>query len=200
MPRLLLQASVLALAFAAPLFAAEAVTKAQVLEAIRTFDANAGGNAAPGMPVQDVNDVVARASNTILRFSLESDDVVVDLGVDSVPWCDVKKGISTLSNSGERGLLLAAYLSGSVKSQLQSGLKDPNPYRGWVTMLHIYRTLRIQEGVKIPEIDVLLARQADGTLEAFAAQAVQKSAANLRKTYGAAGGTPKQIVTASAQP
>ena len=143
---------------------------------------------------------MARASNTILKYSLESDDVVVDLGPASVPWCDVKKGIATLSNSGERGLLLAAYLSGCVRSQLDSGKQDPNPYAGWVAMLRLYHTIKIREGVTIPEVDVLMARQADGTLESYAAEAVQRSKGDLRLAYGAPPPPPKQIVTASAQP
>jgi len=197
MRRFLIPASVLALALATPALASEPVTKAQVLDAIRTFDANASGGVADATPAKDANDAVARASNTILRFSLESDDVVVDLGADSVPWCDVKKGVGDLSNSGARGLLLAAYLSGCVKAQLDAGKQNPNPYAGWVAMLRIYHAIKIREGVTIPEIDALMARQADGTLEAYAAEAVQRSTQNLRKAYG----TPaRQVETASAQP
>jgi hypothetical protein len=200
MPRFLLHASALALAFAAPLLGADPVSKAQVLDAIRVFDANASGSVIAPKPGQDANDAVARASNTILKYALESDDVVVDLGANSVPWCDVKKGIAELSHSGERGLLLAAYLSGSVKAQLESGKQNANPYAGWVAMLRLYHTIKVREGVTIPEIDALMARQADGTLEAYAAEALQRSKDGLRQAYGQPEGTSKQIVTASAQP
>ncbi len=197
MPRLSLRASVLALVLAAPLSAAATVSRSQVLDAIKVFDGNASGSLVAGStPAQD--DAVAKASNVILKFSLESDDVVVDLGLDSVPWCDVKKGLSTLSNSGARGLLLAAYLSGSVHAQLTAGKQDPNPYAGWVSMLKVYRALKMREGVKIPEVEGLLARQADGTLQAFAAAAMQRSADTLRRTYGQPGS--RQILTASSQP
>lgn len=200
MPRFLLHASVLALAFTAPLMAAEPVSRTQVLDAIRVFDANASGNVLAGKTARDSCDAVAQASNTILRYSLESDDVVVDLGNASVPWCDVKKGLSAAQNSGARGLLLAAYLSGSVKAQLATGKQDPNPYAGWVAMLRLYHTMRIREDVRIPEIDALLARQADGTLEAYAAAAVQRSTDALRKAYGQPEGSSRSIVTAAAQP
>lgn len=194
MPRLSLRASVLALFLVAPLCAADTVSRSQVLDAIKTFDSNASGSLVSGStPAQDA--AVAKASNTILKFSLESDDVVVDLGLDSVPWCDVKKGLSTLSNSGARGLLLAAYLSGSVRAQLSAGKQDPNPYAGWVSMLKVYRALKMREGVKIPEVEGLLARQADGTLQAYAAAAVQRSSDTLRRTYGQPGS--RQILTAS---
>ncbi len=184
MPRLAPHAAALLLALALPVPAPAAVTRDQVLDAIRTFEANAAGGLDASKPAAEKNDTVARASNTILRFSLESDDVVVDLGADSVPWCDVKKGISELSNSGERGLLLAAYLSGCVKAQLGSGKKDPNPYAGWSAMLGVYRAMRLREAVTIPEVEALLARQVDGTLEAYAAEAARRSAESLRKKYG----------------
>ena len=193
MPRYLLRASALALALAAPLFAAETVSRDQVLAAIRTFDANT--SSAPASAAA-ATDAVARASNTILKFSLESDAVVVDLGTDSVPWCDVKKGLADLPNSGDRGLLLAAYLSGSVRTQLETGKQDPNPLAGWTAMLRVYRNLKMREGVRIPEVEGLLAHEADGTLPAFAAEAVRRSAENLRRTYG----PPKQILAASAHP
>ncbi|HZZ21037.1 MAG TPA: hypothetical protein VFE25_16810 [Opitutaceae bacterium] len=189
----------LALALMAPLFCAASVSKKQVLEAIHTFDANAAGSLTSAKPAQAADDVVARASNTILKYSLESEDVVVDLGNDSVPWCDVKKGLSNMPDSSERGLLLAAYLSGSVKAQLSSGKQDPNPYPGWVAMLRLYHTIKIREGVKIPEVENLMARQADGTLESYAVDAVRRSTEKLRKAYGHSDAGTGQSVTA-AQP
>jgi len=185
MPRLFLRVSAAALAFAAPAFASESVTKAQVLEAIRTFDANAVGSLALSNTTEQASAAVARASNVILRFAIESDAVVVDLGPESVPWCDVKKGLSEHSNAGERGLLLAAYVSGCVRAQLQSGKQDPNPLAGWVAMLRVYRAMRVREGVGVPEVEALLARQMNGSLEAFAAAALRRSTESLRKTYGA---------------
>ena len=199
MPRFILRASALALALAAQARASPPVSSAQVLDAIRVFEANASGGLTSAKPADEANAAVARASNTILRYSLESDSVVVDMGNDSVPWCDVKKGISGLPHSGERGLLLAAYLAGSVKAQLQSGKQDPNPYPGWVAMLRVYRAVKMREGVTIPEVDSLLGRQMDGTLESYAAAAVQRSTDSLRRAYGP-GGAPRQIETDSSQP
>jgi hypothetical protein len=184
MPRFLPTLAALSLCVAAPLQASEPVTRVQVLDAIRTFETYAAGGSAASGDSFDKNDAVVRASNTIFRFAVDSDDVVVDLGPDSVTWCDVKKGLADLPNSGARGLLLAAYLAGSVKSQLQSGKHDPNPYPGWLAMLRVYRAVRMREGVTIPEVEPLLARQAAGTLEPYAADAVRRSAEALRRTYG----------------
>jgi hypothetical protein len=200
MPRFLLCAPALALAFAAPLHAAEPVTRAQVLDAIRVFEANAPGNLASAVTAQDPSAAVALASGTIARFSLESDDVVIDLGSDSVTWCDVAKGLPELSRSGESGLLLAAYLSGCVKAQLAAGKPDPNPYPGWIAMLRVYRAMKIRDGASIPGAEGLLSRQMDGSLETHAGIALQHSRDRLQKAYGPAGGQPQQIVTASSRP
>src|SRR5580692_10761730 len=200
MPRFLPRVLALALASAATALASDSVTRAQALDAIRAFEAGAAGGITSAKPAQVASDAVAAASNTILRYSLESDDVIVDLGYDSVPWFDAKRELSDLPHSGERGILLVAYLSGSVRAQLQAGKQDPNPYPGWVAMLRMYHALKIREGVTIPEVEALAAHQVDGTLEACAAAAVQRSRDGLRKAYGTDGSQAKQIVTASAQP
>ena len=187
MPRFLPLAAA-ALALASPAFALEAVTRTQVLDAIRAFEANAVGGVAASKSPEESNAAAARASNLIMRYAVESDDVVVDLGPDSVTWCDVKKGLSDQTNAGQRGLLLAAYVSGCIKAQLQSGKQDPNPLSGWVAMLRVYRVMRISEGTRIPEIEALLARQADGTLEACAAEALRRSTERLKGKYGSPGG------------
>jgi len=192
MPRYLHCACALALAVAAPAFASDSVTHAQVLEAIRVFDANTLGGAAASKTAAEAGDALAKASNTILRFAVESDDVVVDLGPDSVTWCDVKKGLADMPHSGERGLLFAAYLSGCVKAQLRSGKQDANPFEGWVSMLRVYRAIRMGEGVRIPEVEDLLSRQMGGTLAAYAADAVNRSTESLHKTYGEPSAPAKQ--------
>lgn len=191
MRRLFLHACAASLALCAPAFAADAVSRAQVLDAIRIFEANAAGNSDPNRAAAAAADAVAKASNTILKFAIDSDDVVVDLGPNSVPWLDVKKGLADLPQSGERGLLFAAYVGGSVKAQLAAGKQDPNPLEGWVSMLRVYRALRIREGVRIPEAEALLARQMDGTLAAYAAAALNKSNEGLRKSYGDPVGSAK---------
>lgn len=193
MPRFLLPAAVAALALFPSALSAAPVTRAQALEAVRTFEANASGSVAGTGQPADMSAVVAAAANTILKFTLESDDVLVDLGTHSVPWCDVKKGLADLPHSGERGLLLAAYLSGCVKAQLQSGKPDPNPMEGWVAMLKVYRTIRTREGVQIPEVEGLLYRQMNGSLEAYAAAELARAQEELKKTYGGSqSAAPKQ--------
>ena len=184
MPPLLQRACVAAVVLATPALASESVSKADVLAAIRVFEANTSANLTGSKPDSQIDESLAASSATITKFALESNDVVVDLGMDAVPWCDMRKGISGISNSGSRGLLLAAYLSGGVKAQLASGKQDPSPYAGWVSMLRVYRIAKIREGIQIPEIEALLAKQMDGSLEAYAADAEHRSIEALRRTYG----------------
>jgi len=184
MPRPLLRAAAAALALAAPALARGDVTRAQVLDAIRVFEANAVAGASSRSP-GEANAAVARASNLILRFAVESADVVVDLGPDAVPWCDLKKGLPPNPTAGQRGLLLAAYVSGCVSAQLQSGRQDPGPLEGWLAMLRVYRAMRATEGASIPEVEELLARQVNGSLGAYASDAHRRSLEHLRGRYGA---------------
>jgi hypothetical protein len=186
----LLRAALAALTLPALALAKETISRSEVIEAIRVFDANACGNLAAPKPSAAANDAVARASNEILQFALASDDVVVDLGTDAVPWCDVKKGLADLPHSGERGLLLAAYLAGSVDAQLKAGSANANPYAGWVHLIPVYRAMKARQGVEIPEIERLLALQASDGLAGYAALTEQKSVERLRKLYGGSGRAP----------
>jgi hypothetical protein len=197
MPRPYLRALALALTTAAPVFASGPVTKAQALDAIHAFESSAAAGVTASKAPQPASDALANASDTIVKYSLESDDVVVDLGASSVPWLDTGTDPTAVARSGERGVLLVAYLSGAVRAQLQSGKQDPNPYSGWVAMLRLYHALKIREGIAIPEIEALVARQINGTLESYAASAVQRSRDSLRSTYGTGGAQSKQVVAAS---
>jgi hypothetical protein len=184
MPLSLKRACVAAVVLATPAFANEAISKSEVLAAIRTFEANTSANLTVSKPDTQIDAALAASTATITRYALESEDVVVDLGPDAVPWCDLKRGVAGVTGSEGRGLLLAAYLAGGVKAQLLSGKQDSNPYPGWVAMLRVYRIAKIREGIAIPEVETLLAKQMDGTLEAYALDAEHRSLEALRRTYG----------------
>jgi hypothetical protein len=79
----LLRAALAAMTFPALALAKDSISRTDVMAAIRVFDANACGNLATPKPSAAANDAVAQASNSILRFALESDDVMVDLGSSS---------------------------------------------------------------------------------------------------------------------
>jgi hypothetical protein len=51
-------------------------------------------------------------------------------------------------------------------------------------MLRVYRIAKMRDGVAIPEVEALLSRQMDGSLEAYAAEAQHRSLEALRKRFG----------------
>ncbi len=185
-PYLRLAAIVVSLLACCETFASPAptVSSADVLEAIRSFEGNLPSNLAlSGKSAKDSTAQLAKAANTIVDFAINSDSVVIDMGPDSVTWCDVKKGVNGMAHSGERGLLFGAYLSGSIKAQLTSGKTDPNPYAGWIAALRLYKTLKARDNVQIAELDLLAAKQQDATLESYAAEAAKRSVARLEANY-----------------
>ena len=160
------------------------MTSAQALEAIQSFEGNLPTGISVGAKsAKESTDKMAAAANAIVQYAIQSDTVVVDMGPDAVTWCDVKKGVTGMAHSGERGLLFAAYLAGEIKAQIRTGKNDPNPYAGWVEALHVYKALRMRDGLKIAEIETLAAKQKDGSLEAYAAEAAQRSVARLEANY-----------------
>ena len=155
-----------------------------VLDAIKSFEGNLPTNVAiPGKTAKASTDALAKAANVIVKFAIDSDQVVIDMGPDAVTWCDVKRGVNGMANSGERGLIFAAYLSGEIKAQLSTQQHDPNPYAGWVSALRLYKALKVRDNLKIAELDVLAAKQQDASLEAFAADAAKRSIARLDANY-----------------
>ncbi|HEY1792345.1 MAG TPA: hypothetical protein VGG34_05465 [Opitutaceae bacterium] len=192
-----LSGAALIAAVLAPALRAAPVTRAEALAAVAAFERDSPANLAPAAP--GAREGAAGAARILTRFCLESDAVVVDLGPDSVPWCGRSGGTPDVSQGGERGLLLAAYLCGCVKAQLAAGAPDPDPCPGWVRMLAAYRSLRVQGAARIPEVDRLLALEDSGGLKAAAARALARSMKALRRAYGepAAGRAP---LVASSRP
>lgn len=200
MPRPALGACALALALVPSALAAPApVSRAQVLDAIAVYERSSPvclvPRAAPGGEAA----AVAGAARAITRFALESDEVVVDLGPDALPWCDTRRGAAGLPSGGERGLLLVSYLCGSVKAQLRCGCADANPLPGWTEMLAAYRTLRLQGAGRIAEVESLLSHEADGTLTDQAKVSLVRSRERLRRAYGPPAQASGPLV-AAAQP
>lgn len=87
----------------------------------------------------------------IMLYTLESSNTVV-LGDDEWKW-------SGLDRDDSRALLLlAAYSTGNIQSQLNSGVKRNDRYSGLLTLFHVYRTLReVDEKFKVAAVDELLA-------------------------------------------
>lgn len=136
-----------------------AVSKDTVLKAIEVFQKDPSST--EGLT----------AASTIMSFAQKSDSVHVALSKAVVPW--LKK--QDAPDADTRSMLLAAYVAGDVRAQLQSGKAEDDIYAGWQQVLATYDQLRqINPTVKLPEIDELKNKEKAGTLHSYAAEVQKK--------------------------
>lgn len=135
-----------------PVAAQEAVTRAEVLQAIARFRAEPQG--------------AAGLSNTtpILRFVLQSPEVVVSVSPKVTPFFQEPHDQPTKSR------LLAAYGAGNVLAQFARQEKKDQPLAGVKQLIETYRQLqRSHPGLKSAGIEQLIELQKQGRLEAYLA-------------------------------
>jgi hypothetical protein len=102
------------------------------------------------------------AAETVTRSGRESDDVLLIVGPETLPWVqtDVPAG-----EARARMLLMAVYFAGDIKSQLRKGRPADDPYAGWVAVIRAYRQFRQkQPDLLIPEVEALIRKDRAGTL------------------------------------
>ena len=140
---------------------AEPVSKREAREAIAVLEKSVlGANA-------------AEAAATITRFADESEEVLIDVGPETMPWVQDSAG----PDAKIRELLTAAYIAGNVKAQLAKRQPNDDPYNGWL-FVKAYREIRGKRSrITIPEVEELMAKERDGTLK--------KEAETLRKKANA---------------
>jgi hypothetical protein len=141
----------LALSFVLATARAESVTRREVLAAIAVLE----------------NDVTSSeavdAAATVARFGRESDDVLINVGAETLPW--VQTDVSE-SEAKVRALLMAAYFAGDIKSQLAKHRPVDDPYSGWLDVIRAYRQmLKKQPDLAIPEVEELVKKEKAGTLK-----------------------------------
>ena len=103
------------------------------------------------------------AATTVARFGKESDDVIITVGEETLPWIkvDVPEAEAKI-----RALLMAAYFAGDIKSQLRKHQAVDDPYSGWLSVIRAYRQiLKKQPDMVIPEVDELVKKEKAGTLK-----------------------------------
>jgi len=130
---------------------AEPVTRREVLAAIDVLDADVTSADAVG------------AAATVARFGQESDDVLITVGAETLPWvqADVPEAEAKV-----RALLMAAYFAGDIKSQLEKHHPVDDPYSGWISVIRAYRQiLKKQPEMVIPEVEELVKKEKAGTLK-----------------------------------
>jgi len=109
------------------------------------------------------------AAATIVRFAEESHDVVIVISPKVVPWIggDEQRKFSET--------LLAAYLAGNVKSQLERRTKANDSYAGIQQVLKTYAQLKeADKTLKIPEIQKFIDLEAKQQLKQYVDDALRK--------------------------
>jgi hypothetical protein len=102
------------------------------------------------------------AAATITRFADESEEVLIVVGPETMPWVQDPAG----PDANIRELLTAAYVAGDVKAQLAKKRPDDDPYSGWLFVIKAYKEIHSKRPrVTIPEVEELMAKDKDGTLK-----------------------------------
>jgi hypothetical protein len=136
-----------------------AVTKAQALKAIDEFQKDPSSK-----------DGFAAAA-TFTAFAKTSSVVHISLSQDVAPWTRDKDA----SDADTRTILLNAYIAGNIAAQLKSGHPGDDVYSGWEQVLNTYaQLLHINSAAKIEEVEELKKKEADGALQAYAAEVSKK--------------------------
>jgi hypothetical protein len=142
----------LAFLFCASLGRATTPSREEVLSAISVMERNIGGPEAAG------------AAKTIVVYAQLSDDVMVDIGQEELPWLSEKWDLGHDKEQTCQSLLMAAFVAGNIKSQLKAEKAGDDTYSGWVFTIDTYRRLKARYGFRSPAIDELSRMQAAGKL------------------------------------
>jgi hypothetical protein len=106
----------------------------------------------------------AEAAKTIVTYAQVSDDVMVDIGPDEVPWVDEKWGIDKDDELSGQSMLLAAFIAGNVRSQIKNDRAEDDTYSGWLFAIDAYNRLRAKNPFRSPSIESLSKMESGGTL------------------------------------
>ncbi|HEY4989495.1 MAG TPA: hypothetical protein VII09_06795 [Opitutaceae bacterium] len=106
----------------------------------------------------------SEAAKTIVIYAQLSEDVMVDIGPDQLPWLSESFGLDKDQEAECHSILLAAFVAGNIKSQIKNDKAEDDTYSGWLFAIQTYRRLQAQEDFKSPSIEALARMQADGTL------------------------------------
>jgi len=127
-------------------------SKDEVLRAIEVMEKNVAGPAA------------TEAAKTIVVYAQVSDDVLVDIGPDQLPWLQERWDLSQAEAKARQSLLMAAFVAGNIKSQLKNDKAEDDTYAGWLFAIETYHRLQSRGPFKSPAIEALSKMQEEGKL------------------------------------
>lgn len=148
----------LAFLFCATCGLATTPSKAEVLSAIAVMEKSVTGPEAPG------------AAKTIVVYAQLSDDVMVDIGQEQLPWLSEKWNLPAEKERTCQSLLMAAFVAGNVKSQLKAEKAEDDTYAGWIFAIYTYRQLKEHFDFRSAAIEDLIKMESDGKLREHARQ------------------------------
>ena len=115
------------------------------------------------------------AAKLIVVYAQVSDDVMVDIGPEQLPWIGESWGLDRDRENACQSMLMAAFVAGNVKSQIKNDKAEDYTYSGWIFVIATYRRLQAKEPFRSPSIDALAKMQADGRLLQHARDAHTRS-------------------------
>jgi len=104
------------------------------------------------------------AAKTVVVYAQESEDVMVDIGQDQLPWIGERWGLDKAREQNNQSLLLAAFVAGNIRSQIKNDKAEDDTYSGWVFAIDAYKRLRTKAPFRSPAMETLLKMEDDGTL------------------------------------
>jgi hypothetical protein len=108
------------------------------------------------------------AAKSIVIYAQVSDDVMVDIGEEQLPWVAEKWDMDEARFKSCQSLLMAAFVAGNIKSQLKSQKAEDDTYSGWLFAIDTYRRLKARDSFRSPAIEALSKMQAEGKLQQHA--------------------------------
>jgi hypothetical protein len=106
----------------------------------------------------------ADAAKTVVVYAQLSDDVLVDIGPEQLPWISEEWGLDKDREVSLHSLLVAAFVAGNVKPQIKNEKAEDDTYSGWLFAIETYHRLRSKENFRSPSIEALSKLQAEGKL------------------------------------
>jgi hypothetical protein len=130
--------------------------KATVIEMVDYIEAQ------PLSPLADV------ARQDVVYYANYSDDVHVIIDTNILPW---------IKQSEWSDLLLASYIAGNVRSQLQRNKRENDTYAGLTLMILAYNELRKNDpNIRIAEIDKQIQLLKEDKLKAYVTEMENRQA------------------------
>jgi hypothetical protein len=106
----------------------------------------------------------AQAAKTVVVYAQLSDDVMVDIGPEQLPWISEDWGLEKDREMAIHSMLVAAFVAGNVKPQIKNDKAEDDTYSGWLFAIETYHRLRAKEKFLSPSLEALAKMQAEGKL------------------------------------